>query len=174
MLTIVLLAALALAALLIHVSMRPAAFRVERSTFIAAPPEKVFPLINNFRDWAQWSPWDKIDPALKRDFSGADSGRGAVYAWDGNNKVGNGRMEIIESAAHSKIIIKLDFFKPFEAHNTAEFTLAAQDGGTQVTWAMFGPNNFISKLMQAFMSMDKMVGGQFEQGLEQMKAAAEK
>ena len=172
--TTILLAAVALAALLIYVATRPDAFRIERSTVMAAPPEKVFPLINNFRDWAQWSPWDKIDPALKRDFSGADSGRGAVYTWDGNNKVGNGRMEIIESTAHSKIIIKLDFFKPFEAHNTAEFTLAAQDGGTLVNWAMFGPNNFAAKLMQTFMSMDKMVGTQFEQGLARMKAAAEK
>ena len=174
MLTIILIATLALAALLIYVSMRPDAFRIERSTFIAAPPEKVFALIDNFHQWPQWSPWEHLDQALKRSYEGPEAGRGAIYAWDGNNKVGNGRMEILESTPASKSIIKLDFFKPFEAHNTAEFTLVAKDGGTQVNWAMFGPNNFIAKLMQTFMSMDKMVGAQFEQGLVQMKATAEK
>jgi uncharacterized protein YndB with AHSA1/START domain len=171
---LLLIVVLAIAALLVYASTRPDAFRLERTVVINAPPEKVFNLINDFHQWPQWSPWEHLDPALKRTYEGPEAGPGTVYAWDGNNKVGNGRMEILESQASTKVIIKLDFFKPFEAHNTAEFTLAPNDGGTQVTWAMFGPNNFIAKLMQTFFSMDKMVGGQFEQGLAQMKAAAEK
>ena len=174
MLIVLLIAAAAIAALLISASLRPDAFRIERAIQIAAAPEKVFALIDSFHQWPHWSPWENLDPALTRSYDGPEAGRGAIYAWDGNNKVGNGRMEILESTPATKIIIKLDFFKPFEAHNTAEFTLTAQDGGTQVTWAMFGPNNFIAKLMQTFISMDKMVGKQFEQGLAQMKAAAEK
>ena len=174
MLTVLLIAAAAIAALLIAASLRPAAFRIERAIQIAAAPEKVFALIDSFHQWPHWSPWENLDPVSKRTHEGPQAGRGAVYAWDGNHQVGNGRMEILESSPSSKIRIKLDFFKPFEAHNTAEFTLTAQDGGTQVNWAMFGPNNFIAKLMQTFISMDQMAGKQFEQGLAQMKAAAEK
>ena len=164
----------AIAALLIYATTRPDTFRLERSTVILAPPEKVFALIDNFHDWTKWSPWENIDPALKRTYGGPDAGRGTLYAWEGNNKVGSGRMEITESAPAEKIVIKLDFLKPFEAHNIAEFTFAPKDGGTVVTWAMYGPCPFISKLMQIFCSMDKMVGGQFEQGLANLKAAAEK
>ena len=174
MLTFVLIAALAIAALLIYAAMRPDAFRLERSTVIAAPAEKVFALIDNFHHWPQWSPWEHIDPALKRSYSGPAAGRGAGYQWEGNNKVGIGSMEIIESVPASRIVLKLDFLKPFEAHNTTEFTIKANDGATHVSWVMYGPNNFIAKLMQTFISMDKMVGGQFEQGLAQMKSAAEK
>ena len=164
----------AIAALLIYATTRPDTFRLERSTVILVPPEKVFALIDNFHDWTKWSPWENIDPALKRTYGGPDAGRGTLYAWEGNNKVGSGRMEITESAPAEKIVIKLDFLKPFEAHNIAEFTFAPKDGGTVVTWAMYGPCPFISKLMQIFCSMDKMVGGQFEQGLANLKAAAEK
>lgn len=164
----------AIAALLIYAATRPDSFRLERTINIAAPPEKVFPLVDNFRSWAQWSPWENIDLNLKRTYGGADAGRGANYAWDGNNKVGSGRMEITASTPSSKIVIQLDFLKPFEAHNTAEFTFVPNAGATTVTWAMYGPSNFISKLMQIFFSMEKMVGPQFEKGLADMKGAAEK
>ena len=126
------------AALLIYAATLPDSFRIERSAVLKAPPEKIFALINDFHPWPAWSPWEKVDPALKRSYSGAPSGKGAAYAWEGNNKVGSGRMEILESVPASRIAIKLDFLKPFEAHNMAEFTLAPAGGGTTVTWAMSG------------------------------------
>lgn len=164
----------AIAALLLYATTRPDAFRLERATLIQAPPEKVFALIDDFHHWAAWSPWENLDPALKRGYSGPDAGCGTIYAWEGNNKVGSGRMETTESVPATKIVIKLDFFKPFEAHNIAEFTLTPKDGGTAVNWAMYGPCPYMAKLMQIFCSMDKMVGGQFERGLANLKAAAEK
>ena len=173
MLTTLVIVALLVVALFVFISVRPDSFRLERSTSITAAPEAVFVLINNFHEWSKWSPWDKIDPELKRTFSGPASGVGAVYEWAGNNKAGSGRMEITGSVPNAKITIKLDFLKPFEAHNTAEFTLVREGSATRVTWAMFGPNNFMAKLMQTFISMDKMVGGDFEKGLTSMKAAAE-
>ena len=153
---------------------RPDTFRLERSIDIKAPPEKIFSLIDNFKNWAAWSPWEKLDPALKRTYSGPESGKGAAYAWEGNNDVGAGRMEIVESSPSSKVGIKLDFTRPFEAHNRTEFTLAPSGDTTKVTWAMSGPNPFFARLIQIFMSMDKMVGGDFERGLANMKAQAEK
>ena len=170
---ILLLFVIAVAVILAFAATRPDSFRVERSTTIKAPPEKVFALINDFHQWGAWSPWEKIDADLKRDYSGAASGVGAVYGWEGK-KTGNGRMEILESSPSSKIKIKLDFFKPFEAHNTAEFSVQAKDDKTEVNWAMHGPSNFMTKLMGVFMSMDKIVGKDFETGLDNMKAAAEK
>ena len=172
--TIAIVIVVLIAGVLVFATTRPDAFRVERSVSIKAPPEKIYPYFDDFNRWAVWSPWEKLDPAMKRSFSGAPSGKGAAYAWEGNSKVGAGRMEILESTPSSKLLIKLDFLKPFEAHNIAEFTFAPKDGGTVVTWAMYGPCPFISKLMQIFCSMDKMVGGQFEQGLANLKAAAEK
>jgi uncharacterized protein YndB with AHSA1/START domain len=170
--------AVALVALLIYAATRPDAFRVERSAVIQAPPEKVFALIDDFRRWTAWSPWEKVDPQLKRTHSGAHSGKGAAYAWEGNRNVGSGRMEIVEcmppsNAAPAKIVIKLDFITPFEGHNTAEFTLTPGPQGTTVSWAMFGPSPYISKLMGIFLNMDRMIGGQFELGLAAMKTVAE-
>jgi uncharacterized protein YndB with AHSA1/START domain len=165
--------AVVLVALLIYAATRPDAFRVERSAVMQAPPEKVFALINDFRRWTAWSPWEKVDPQLKRTYSGVESGKGAAYAWEGNKNVGSGHMEITESVAPAKILIKLDFIKPFEGHNTAEFTLTPGPQGTTVTWAMFGPSPYISKLMGVFISMDRMIGGQFELGLATMKTVAE-
>jgi len=161
------------AALLVYAATRPDSFRIERSAVIKAPPEKIFALINDLHQWTAWSPWEGIDPALKRSYSGAPSGKGAAYAWEGNNKVGSGRMEILESVPASRIAIKLDFLKPFEAHNTAEFTLAPAGGGTTITWAMSGPSPYVSKVMGLVFNMDKMVGGQFEQGLANLKAKTE-
>lgn len=162
------------AALLAYAATRPDSFRLERSATIQAPPGKVFALVNDFRQWTAWSPWENIDPALKRTYSGAASGAGTAYAWEGNNDVGAGRMEITDSVPPSRILIKLDFLKPFEAHNTAEFSFVQQGDATTVTWAMYGPSPFMAKLMGIFFSMDRMVGGQFEQGLAKLKALAEK
>jgi hypothetical protein len=164
----------AVAGVLAFAAMKPSTFRVQRATSIKAPPETIFALVNDFRNWRAWSPWEKMDPALKRTYSGPESGKGAVYEWEGNNKVGKGRMEIIDAPAPSKVAIKLDFLKPFEAHNTAEFTLVPKGDATDVTWAMHGPNLFIGKVMSVFVSMDRMVGKDFEAGLANLKAAAEK
>jgi uncharacterized protein YndB with AHSA1/START domain len=162
-----------LVAILIFATTKPDNFRVERSTTIKAAPEKVFALINDFQRWTTWSPYEKKDPGMKRTYSGAASGTGAIYEWDGDKNVGKGRMEITETTPSSRIVIKLDFLAPFEAHNTAEFTLQAQGDSTQVTWAMYGPANFISRLMSVFFSMDKMIGDDFAIGLANLKAAAE-
>lgn len=164
---------LAVAAVLIYAATRPDSFRIERSALIQAPPEKIFPQVNDFKAWTAWSPWEKIDPALKRSYSGPASGKGAGYAWEGNKNVGSGSMEITESAAPSKIVLRLDFLKPFEAHNTTEFTFAREGDATRVNWAMHGPSPFVSKLMGVFFNMDRMVGGQFEEGLANLKTIAE-
>jgi uncharacterized protein YndB with AHSA1/START domain len=158
---------------LVLAAMRPDTFTVERKAVIKAPPDRIFPLIADFHNWTSWSPWEKIDPALKRTYSGAPSGKGAAYAWEGNSKVGSGAMEITEAIPPVRIVIKLDFLKPFEAHNVAEFTLAPSGDSTRVTWVMHGPAPFVSKLMQVFMSMDRMIGKDFDAGLANMKAAAE-
>ena len=164
----------ALSIVVILAAMKPDTFRVERSASIKAPPEKIFLLIDDFHRWDVWSPWEKRDPAMKRTHSGAQSGKGAVYEWDGNNDVGKGRMEILESTPPSKVYIKLDFIEPFEGHNTATFTLRPEGGATNVHWVMEGPANFMSKLMQVFMSFDDMIGKDFEAGLANMKAAVER
>jgi uncharacterized protein YndB with AHSA1/START domain len=172
--TIAIVLGLLIAALLIYAATKPDSFRIERSTTIKAPPEKVFALINDFHQWEAWSPWEKIDPALKRTYSGAPNGKGAVYEWDGNKDIGQGRMEITESTPASKVALKLDFVKPFEAHNMVDFTLARQGDLTTVTQAMYGPSPYISKLMTTFFSMEKMVGGKYEEGLANLKVLAEK
>jgi hypothetical protein len=173
MLTVAIVAGILLAAILGYAATRPDAFRVERAKSIQAPPEKIFDLINDFHRWASWSPWEKLDPAMNKTFSGAASGKGAVYAWAGNSKAGEGRMEITDTSPGSKVTIKLDFLKPFEGHNTAEFMLEAQGEFTNVTWAMFGPVPYVMKVMTIFFSMDKLAGKDFEAGLTNMKAIAE-
>ena len=172
--TIAIVIAVLIAAVLVFAATRPDNFRVERSVTIKAPPEKIYPYFDDFNRWAVWSPWERLDPAMKRTFSGPPAGTGAVYAWQGNSKVGEGRMEILESSPSSKLLIKLDFIKPFEGHNTAEYTLVPSGDTTQVTWAMYGPAPFVSKLMGVFVSMDSMIGKDFEAGLANLKAAAEK
>jgi uncharacterized protein YndB with AHSA1/START domain len=160
-------------AVLVAAALQPDSFRIERSTVVGAPPEKVFSLIDDFHAWGSWSPWEKLDPGLRRTHGGAPSGKGAVYAWEGNPKVGSGRMEILESSPPARLLIKLDFLKPFEAHNQAEFALVAEGGSTRVTWAMTGPQAFPMKLMGLFMNMDRMVGSDFEKGLASIKQIAE-
>lgn len=162
------------AGILIYAATRPDTFRVQRTETIKAPPEKVFALINDLRSWNLWSPYEKKDPAMKRTFSGATSGKGAVYEWDGDNSVGKGRMEITEATPSAKILIKLDFIKPFEGHNTAAFTMEPRSDGTVVTWAMHGPASFMMKVMGIFMNMDNMIGNDFAAGLANLKAVAEK
>ena len=168
--------AVAIAIVLILASTKPATFAIQRSAVVRAPAETVFPLINDFHQWTKWSPWENRDPALKRTYSGAESGKGAVYAWDGNKNVGSGRMEILDASSPSKITIKLDFLKPFEAHNTAEFTFVPERdaSATNVIWVMRGPSSFMSKVMQVFMDFDKMIGRDFETGLANLKAITEK
>jgi Polyketide cyclase / dehydrase and lipid transport len=166
--------AIAIAAILILAASKPNTFSVERAISVKAPPEKIFPLINDFHQWVSWSPYENKDPAMKRSYSGAESGKGAVYGWEGNSNVGSGRMEILETSAPSKILIKLDFFKPFEGHNTAEFTMLPQGDATNLNWVMRGPAPFISKLMQVFMNLDHMIGKDFEVGLANLKRLTEK
>ena len=166
--------AIAIAAILVRAATRPSTLRVQRALDINAPAESIFPLISDFRQWLKWSPYEEKDPAMKRSYDGADSGKGAIYAWDGDKNVGSGRMEILETAAPSKIVIKLDFFKPFEGHNTAEFTMLPQGNGTHVTWVMHGPANFMSRLIQVFINLDKMIGRDFEAGLAKLKTITEK
>jgi uncharacterized protein YndB with AHSA1/START domain len=165
---------IAVAAVLIYAATKPSDFRVQRTASIKAPPEKIFALINDLHDWSAWSPYEKRDPAMKRTFSGAERGRGAVYEWDGNNNVGKGRMEITDTSPPNKVVIKLDFIKPFEGHNVAEFTMAPQGDATNVTWAMYGPSAYITKLIGTFMNMDRMIGNDFEAGLANLKIVAEK
>ncbi len=171
--TIAIILALLIAAVLIYATTKPDSFRIERSTTIKASPEKISAYLTDFKQWAAWSPWEEKDPAMKRMFSGAASGKGAVYGWEGNKNVGTGRMEILD-VQPQKVTIKLDFLSPFEAHNTAEYTMQPEGDSTKLTWAMFGPANYMSKVMTTVMSMEKMVGPDFEVGLAKLKAAAEK
>jgi uncharacterized protein YndB with AHSA1/START domain len=166
--------AVIVAAVLLFALTKPDTFSVERSATIKAPPEKIYPLISDFRQWPQWSPWEKLDPNMKRSLSGAPQGVGSVYGWSGNDDVGEGRMEITSATAPTQVNIKLDFLKPFEAHNTTVFTLTPQGDGTQVKWVMQGPAPYVTKLMTLFVSMDKMVGKDFETGLANMKVVAER
>jgi hypothetical protein len=152
----------------------PASFTVKRSLDIRAPADRLFPHVADFNAWPAWSPYEKRDPAMKRRFSGKPSGVGAVYEWDGNRNVGQGRMEILESTPPSKVRIDLKFMKPFKAHNVAEFTFDPHGRDTTVTWAMRGPTTFMSRVMGLFIDMDKMIGKDFEAGLQNLKAIAEK
>jgi uncharacterized protein YndB with AHSA1/START domain len=166
--------ALLIAGVLVFAATKPDMFQVQRSASIKAPPEKVYALINDFKQWSIWSPWEKKDPSMKRRLSATTAGKGATYAWDGNKDVGRGSMEITEAVPSSKIRLKLDFETPFEAHNIITFTLEPRDGATQITWLMEGPAPYLTKIIHVFFNMDKMVGGDFEAGLAAMKAAAEK
>jgi len=165
--------AVVVAAILIYAATKPDTFRVQRTASIKAPPEKIFPLINEFDRWS-WSPYEHKDPEMKRVRSGPPSGKGAVYAWEGDRNVGAGRMEITDSSPPSKVMIKLDFVKPFETHNIVEFTLEPKGDTTNVTWDMHGPVPYVAKIMHVFFDMDSMVGKDFEAGLAEMKAIAER
>jgi uncharacterized protein YndB with AHSA1/START domain len=166
--------AIAVAIILILAATKPNTFSVRRATTVKAPPDKIFGLINDFHQWGTWSPYENKDPAMKRTYTGAERGKGAVYAWDGNKNVGSGRMEILDASEPSKIVIRLDFFTPFEAHNTAEFTMLPQGDATNVTWLMLGPAPFMSRMMEVFINMDNMIGKDFETGLANLKRLTER
>jgi len=167
------LVAVVIAGILIYAATKPDSFRVQRVALINAPPDKVFPLINDLEAWAAWSPYEKKDPAMKRSFGAVTAGKGATYAWEGNKDVGQGSMEIVESGPR-KVLVKLDFLSPFEAHNMGEFLMEPTGDGTSVTWAIYGPSPYISKVIGTVMDFDAMIGRDFEKGLADLKAAAEK
>jgi hypothetical protein len=174
MLMPILIVVVALVVILVVVAaLRPDEFRVTRSAAISAPPATVFEQVNDLHKWEEWSPWAKLDPAAKSTYEGPPTGVGAAFAWSGNNKIGQGRMTITESKPEELVKFNLEFLRPFKATNTAEFTFKSQGGQTVITWTMLGKNNFMSKAMGLFMSCDKMVGGQFEQGLAELKSIAE-
>lgn len=154
------------------VASRPAEFRIARSRTVDAPPAVVYSYVSDFRKWPQWSPWEKLDPAMQRDLSGGAAGEGAVYHWSGNDQVGEGRMTITEAEPAQSLTVRLEFLRPFAATNTARFDFAPSGQGTNVTWAMTGSNNFIAKAMGLFMDMDAMVGADFEKGLEALNAVS--
>jgi carbon monoxide dehydrogenase subunit G len=173
-LAVVAVIVVALAIVLVKAASKPDTFRVERTATIKADPGKVFSFVNDFHNWVAWSPYEKLDPNMQKTFTGAASGKGAVYEWKGNNKAGTGRMEILESAAPSKIVIKLDFLKPFEGHNTSDFTMSPRGNTTEVSWAVYGPSPFMMKIMHVFMNMDQLMGKDFETGLANLKALSER
>jgi uncharacterized protein YndB with AHSA1/START domain len=160
-------------AVVVFIATRPASFRIERSARIDAPPDVVFSIINDLHQWGRWSPYDKRDPAMKKTFEGSPAGPGAVYAWNGNNQVGEGRLTIMESKPGELVAMKLEFSRPFACTNRAIFTLAPSEGGTRVTWTMEGKNTLMGKAMSLFMNMDKMVGTDFEEGLANLNTTAQ-
>lgn len=172
--TVLLIVAAAIALLLIYASTRPDTFAVERSTTIAAPAAKLFPLINDMRQFNSWNPYARKDPAMKAEYSGPAAGPGAVFHFQGNKDVGKGRISVTGATEPSLVTMQLDMWEPFEGHNTVNFTLAPDGAGTRVTWAMHGPSAFITKLMGIFFNMDQMIGKDFEAGLANLKAIAEK
>lgn len=163
-----------LVATLVVASTKPNSFRVQRTLAIKAPPEKLFELIENYQTWGEWSPYEKIDPDMKRTYSGPVAGKGAVYEWDGDSNIGAGRMEILEATPSKRIEIQFEMSRPMACLNSIEFLIEPQGESTNVTWAMAGPNSFMGKIVQTFISMDKMVGKQQEEGLANLKALAEK
>jgi hypothetical protein len=165
--------ALGLALLLVYAGSRPDTFRIQRSVRIQAPSERIFPLLDDFRRWAAWSPWDKKDPAMRRTLGGAESGVGATYAWEGNSDVGKGRMAITASVPRSRVEVQLDIEQPMQARNDVVFLLEPDGDGTRVTWSMSGGQTFLGKLVGVFLDMDQMVGRDFEAGLATLKALAE-
>jgi carbon monoxide dehydrogenase subunit G len=170
---ILIVLAIIVVVLLIVAAQKSDYFRVERSISVSASPAAAFAQVNDFHKWVAWNPWGKMDPAMKETYDGAPSGVGASYSWSGNKNVGTGRMTLTESRPFEQIKIRLEFLKPFAATNTAEFTFKPDGNQTIVTWSMSGKSNFICKLMGLFMSMDKMIGSQFEKGLADLKTAAE-
>jgi hypothetical protein len=171
-LTLIALAVIIVVAAVV-VALQPDEFRVARSATISAPAPVVFTQVNDLHKWDAWNPWQKKDPAMKLSFAGPPAGPGASYSWAGNNEVGEGRLTITESRPSDLVRIKLEFMKPFAATNTAQFTFEPEGNRTAVTWSMEGRNNFFAKALHLVMNMDKMVGGEFEKGLADMKAVVE-
>ena len=164
----------ALIALLVYAATKPNTFRVQRSLRIAAPPQVIASHIDDFREWAAWSPYEKLDPAMQRTYSGPTKGVGAVYEWSGNRKAGAGRMEIVEAAEPARVRIDLRFLKPFKAQNETVFTIRPEGSGSHLTWTMTGRKTLVTKIMGIFKSMDAMVGPDFERGLASLKSTVER
>jgi hypothetical protein len=173
LLTIILILAAVILVFAGIVAMQPADYRVSRTATISAPPATVFSQVNDFHNWKAWSPWAKLDPNALNTFQGPDAGTGSIFSWAGNNKVGEGRMTITESRPNELVKIALEFVKPFRSNSTSQFAFRPENGHTVVTWSMDGKNNFIAKAFCMFMNMDKMLGGEFEKGLADMKKVAE-
>lgn len=167
------LVALAVVIIIVLASGKPDAFRIERNRLINAPAERIFAEVVDLARWANWSPWEKKDPAMRREMSAVTAGPGATYEWWGNKDVGHGKMTVLEATPHARIRIDLQFISPFEAHNEAAFTFTAEGTATRVNWAMTGKSNFIGKVMCLFFDMEKMVGPDFEAGLDALKARTE-
>jgi hypothetical protein len=163
-----------IAVVLILAAMKPDQFRVSRSAAIKAPADKIFPLINDFKAWTAWSPYENKDPEMKRIYGPTTAGKGATYAWDGNSNVGGGNMLITDAPAPSKVALDLNMTRPMTAHNKVEFTLTPTGDSTTVTWTMNGNAPYWAKIFHVFFNMDKMVGGDFEAGLAKLKTVAEK
>lgn len=164
---------IAIIGVLAYAATLPDTFRVQRSISVKASPEKIFPLINNLKDMNEWNPFAKQDPSIKITYSGPASGKGAAHAWT-SEKAGEGRLEITDSSPPSQVNMRLDMIKPMEGHNAIVFALQPQSGGTDVSWAMSGEYNYISKVICVFVNMDRMIGGEFEKGLADLKVMAEK
>lgn len=174
MLKSVLIGFAAIVAVLVAViASRPTEFRVSRSAEFAASSQTVFEQLNDLHRWNDWSPWARMDPNARYRYEGPESGTGASMTWAGNNEVGEGRMTIVESRPAERVTMRLDFMKPFESTCTTEFALEPRDGKTVLTWTMLGTNNFMAKAVSLFMDCDKMVGGQFEQGLTNLRQIVE-
>lgn len=171
---ILILLAVIVTALVVVIAAQPSEFRVERSTVISAPVSTVFEHVNDMHKWQAWSPWAKLDPNAKETFEGPESGKESIMRWDGNNQVGTGSMTITESRPNEFIQFNLEFLKPFKGTNTAEFTFKPAGDQTQVTWSMYGKNNFVAKAIGLIMNCEKMIGGQFDQGLANLKSVVEK
>jgi hypothetical protein len=173
--TIIIIAAVLCAALLLYAATKPDIFRIRRTASIKASPKRIFALLNDFHNWDAWSPYEKMDPVMKRKFSGTSRGKGAVYEWEStNSKAGTGRMEIIESSPSSKIAILLELIKPFESNCILEFILETKGDETDVTWDMHGSNPYLAKIIEIFCDRESMVGNDFEEGLANLKIIAER
>jgi hypothetical protein len=164
----------AIAAVLLFAATRPDTFRVERSVLIQAPAQRIHDQIQDFHHWQAWSPFEKLDPAMKREISGASCGIGALYAWDGNSKAGAGRMEIVESVPGQRVRIRLEFIRPMHTSSFADFSIVPEGNAQRVTWAMHGPQPYISKVMGLVFNMDRMLGKDFDEGLANLKRISER
>lgn len=162
------------AALLVYAATKPGTFRIERTATIKASPEKIYPYMSDFHKGDLWSPYEKKDPTMKRTFSGAPSGKGAVYEFEGNKNVGKGRLEIIEAVPPAKVVLTLDMIKPMQGHNIVEYSIKPNGSSTDVTWSMLGTNTYVGKIVCIFINVDKMVGTDFEAGLANLKTLVEK
>ncbi|MFD0988174.1 SRPBCC family protein [Methyloligella solikamskensis] len=165
--------AVGITAVLAYAATKPDSFRYERSTVIAAEPEAIFPYLNDFKLGQKWSPFEDLDPDMERDISEQTSGEGATYVWNGDSNVGEGKLAIVDSVPNERVTLDLDFVRPMAGHSTVDYILQPADGGTKMTWAMYGPQPYLAKLMSVFIDCEKMVTENFEQGFVNLKREVE-